>query len=69
MTVQIKFKNELEYVEIVGDLLSLTTDLNVAAANGKQFAVLQEEDGGPLAVDMRNINFMREKDTDGAFIS
>lgn len=67
--VQVKFKNELEYVEVEGDLLELVNSLNIAAANGKQFTVVQEHGGGPLAVDMRNINFMREADSERAFIS
>ena len=70
MPVAVKFKNEIEYIEVQGDLLSLVTDLNISSANGKQFTTLREHPSGtPIAVDLHNINFMRELDADDAYIS
>lgn len=70
MPVQVKFQQELEYVEVQGDLLTLVNELNITAANGRQFTTLREHPSGtPIAVDLRNINFMREMEGEDAYIS
>lgn len=69
MGVQIKFQNEMEYIEIDGDLLSVVNQLNVSMANGNKFTVFNERHGGEVAVEMQNINFMRSMDADNAFIA
>lgn len=67
--VKIKFKHELEYVEVEGDLLSVVQQLNTSMANGNRFAIFTEQDGGEIAVEMQNITFMRAEIGDHAFIS
>lgn len=69
MPVQLKFKNELEYVEVQGDLLQVVHELNLGNANGRKFTVLRERDGTAIAVDLDNINFMREMDGVDAFVA
>ena len=70
MPVEIKFKQELEYVNVQGDLLQTVHELNISSANGRKFTTFREHPSGtPIAVDLDNINFMRELDDEDAFIS
>lgn len=65
MPVEVKFKQELEYVRVEGDLLSVVHELNISNANGRKFTTFREHPSGTaIAVDLNNINFMRETDDD-----
>lgn len=65
MTVEIWLRDSLESEIVEGDLVALTNNLNVAAANGKQFAILDSPNGAVM-VQTRNITKARE--VDDAFI-
>lgn len=60
----------LEKTLVKGDLPSVVHNMNLAAANGKQFVVCEELDGTAVALETRNITIMREiRDEHDAFIS
>jgi hypothetical protein len=59
MTVELWFRGSMDTELIDGDLLTLTHNLNMAAANGKQYAILDTR-GGPLMVETKNIVKARE---------
>jgi hypothetical protein len=67
VTVELWFRNTLDPERIEGDLTTLVNNLNIAAANGKQFTIL---DGtmGPVMVQTVNIVKAREVSDDNAFI-
>ena len=67
MTVEMWFTDSLETEVVDGDLISLVNNLNVAAANGKQFAIL-DSPKGPVMVQTRNILKAREIDGEESFI-
>ncbi len=73
MTCEITHKNTFEPTIIEGDFMAFINDLNIAAANGKQFVVANEArpDGSlaPVAFETRNITRIRNVDSDAcAFI-
>ncbi len=68
MSVEIWFRDSMESEVVAGDLVSLTHNLNVAAANGKQFAILNDTTGEGLMVETRNIVKARERKTEDAFL-
>ena len=68
MAVELWFRDSLETETVAGDLSTLVNDLNVAAANGKQFAILRDKRGEGLMVETRNIIKAREAGEEDAFI-
>jgi hypothetical protein len=68
MSVELWFRDSLETEIIKGDLVTLVNDLNVAAANGKQFAILCDSKGEGVMVETRNIIKAREVGDTDAFI-
>lgn len=62
MPVEIWFRDALQTEVLEGDLISLVSDLNIAAANGKQFAILMDTNGKGVMVETRNIIKAREVD-------
>lgn len=58
--VELWFRDTLETEIIEGDLVTLTNHLNVAHANGKQFAILDTPTGGVM-VETKNIIKARER--------
>lgn len=68
MVVVVWSRNSLEPRRIQGDLISLVNDMNIAAASGKQFVVVQKEDGAPVAIQTQNITTMDQEDESDAYI-
>lgn len=68
MPVEIWFRDSLETERIQGDLVTLMNNLNVAAANGKLFAILQDMDGEGVMVETQNIIKARERGDEDAFV-
>lgn len=70
MPVEIWFRDSLQTEILEGNLTQLVNDLNVAAANGKQFAIFMDTDGKGVMVETRNITKAREIEGSGghAFI-
>jgi len=69
---EISLRDTLEPVVIVGDFQEIVTTLNIAAANGKQYAMFQEQrydgDISPVAFERQNITVVRpRKDRSDAF--
>lgn len=60
MSVEVTSQNTLDPTICEGNFLSLINDLNLAAATGKQFVILQELNGGPVALETRAITRIRE---------
>ncbi len=67
MPVEMWFRDSLETEMIDGDIVTLTNNLNVAAANGKQFAIL-DTPTGPVMVETKNIIKARQSDGKESFI-
>lgn len=66
--VELWFQNSLETEVIEGDLVTLMNNLNIAAANGKQFAILDAK-SGPVMVETRSIIKAKERESvDDAFV-
>lgn len=64
MTVEIWFRDAFDTEKVQGDLTNLTNHLNVGAANGKQFIILEDEQGEAVMVQTTNINKAREVGSD-----
>lgn len=64
MPVEIWFRDSLQTEILEGNLTQLVNDLNVAAANGKQFAILMDADGRGVMVETRNI--IKARDIEGS---
>lgn len=57
----ITLRDELNPLEVEGDILHALNTINIAAANGKAFCVLGDDES-PVAVNIRNINTIRVAD-------
>lgn len=68
MTVALWMRDDLDTLYIKGDLVGLTTLLNTARANGNKYAILNEERGTSVMVEMQNITKAREQEDASAFI-
>lgn len=68
MSVEIWFRDSLETEVVEGDLVTLTHQLNVAAANGKQFAIFSDTQGASVMVETRNIVKAREVVGEDAYV-
>jgi len=67
MAVEIWFRDSLDSEIVEGDLIALTNSLNIAAANGKQFTIL-DSPKGDVMVQTRNILRARETEAVDAFL-
>jgi hypothetical protein len=67
VSVEIWFRDSLDTEIVEGDLMALQHNLNVAYANGKQFATF-ESPRGDVMVQMRNILRAREVEVDDALL-
>lgn len=68
MSVEIWFRDSFDTEVVDGDLQTLTHHLNVAAANGKQFTILEDAATSEgVMVETRNIIKARERNND-AFV-
>lgn len=63
------FRDSLETETVEGTLVDLANNLNIAAANGKQFAIFDATDGEGVLVDTRSIIKAREQTAEDAFVS
>jgi len=68
VTVRIWFRDSLQSEDVKGDLVGVTTILNVARANGNQYAILDDVNGNGLMVEMRNITKGREVEDEDALV-
>lgn len=66
--VQITVRDVIDPIEIEGNFVEFINDLNIAAAQGKQFVICRESTGGNIAFETRNIVMMRDPEDDGAYI-
>jgi len=55
VTVEIHMQGGLAPVRVMGDVDDVGATMNVATANGKSFAMFQDEDGDSIIVNMRNV--------------
>jgi hypothetical protein len=62
------FRDSLETETVEGNLVDLANNLNIAAANGKQFAIFDGADGDAVLVDTRSIIKAREQRIEDAFV-
>jgi phage protein U len=73
MSVSITIDGVLDPITVAGDHNTLLADLNVAAAQGKQFVLVTEEGGpyggGPAILETRSIRIGRSMEKSDAFIS
>jgi hypothetical protein len=60
MTILIKMKDELEAFQMGGSLKDFAGDLNIAAAQGKQFVVLAKPNGKPRMLTVHNVSWADE---------
>lgn len=71
MTVEVSLKSTLDPSYVVGDFTTFISDLNVAAASGKQYVIATEQRDGDtnlVAFETRNITRIREVSDVDAFI-
>lgn len=66
--IEITSRDTLDPTIVEADMATLVNDLNIAAAAGKQFVILQEHGAGAVALETRNITRMREREDEDAFI-
>lgn len=63
---EVSLRDTLSPVTLVGDFQEIVTTLNIAAANGKQYAMFQErrDDGtiAPVAFERQNITIVRPRE-------
>lgn len=64
MTIFIKLRDELEAFPLKGSLSDFAGDLNIAAAQGKQFVVQAKPNGHPRMIAVHNVSWADEADED-----
>lgn len=62
--VELEMQNAFKPTRVSGDVEDVGMTMNMAFANGRQFVMLQDENGDPMIVNMRNINVARVADDD-----
>jgi hypothetical protein len=60
MTVEIWSKGQLDTTLVAGTLAEVVNAMNMTNAKGMQFIIMDEEGGGSVALETRNITRMRE---------
>jgi hypothetical protein len=60
MTVEIWSKGQLDTTLVAGTLVEVVNAMNMTNAKGMQFIIMDEEGGGSVALETRNITRMRE---------
>jgi len=66
MTVTLWLRGDANPVKVEGNLIEMTNRLNISAANGAQYAILDSEDG-PLMIQSRLIIKAQGEDADSFF--
>ena len=64
MTIFVKQHDELDAYALKGSLSDFANDLNIAAAQGKQFVVQAKPNGKPRMIAVHNISWADESDDD-----
>lgn len=64
MTIFVKQNDELDAFPLKGSLSEFASDLNIAAAQGKQFVVMPKLNGKPRMIAVHNISWADEADED-----
>lgn len=59
MTLVLKMRGELEPHHIAGNFEGFMSELQVAAAKGLPYLILNEEDGKPIAVNQANLLWVK----------
>jgi hypothetical protein len=68
MTLEVEIRDRLEPVYVDREFTEFVNDLNIATAQGKHFIITDEDSGGPIAFEARNITVIREAGGRSAFI-
>lgn len=68
-TLEITSRDTLDPTLVEGEFLDLVNNLNIAAATGKQFLLVDEKGSGNTAIEIKNITRIRERKDDDAFVS
>lgn len=68
MPIAVTMRGMLEPILIKEDFQTAVTDMNIAAASGKEFLLANSVDGGAIAMALHNILSIREVEEDDALI-
>lgn len=66
--IEITVRDVIDPIKVKGDFADFINNLNISAAQGKQFVICEEERGGPVAFEIRNLTVMRADEDDDSFI-
>lgn len=64
MTLQIEMRGKLDPINVPGNFQHFVDQLNLAAAKGMQYVILEDHDGNNIALNQQNILTAREFDDD-----
>lgn len=72
MTLELTIHGQIQPLYLEGDYATFINDLNLAAAQGKQYVLATEArpDGvtAPVGIETKSITLIRESDAEDAFI-
>jgi hypothetical protein len=69
MPVFIEMKGKLDPVIVAGSFERFVHDLNMQAAQGKQFLLLQEPDDTPVSINVKEVLTVRPQRPEDAYFS
>lgn len=64
MTLQIEMSGRLDPINVPGSFQHFVDQLNLSAAKGMQYVILEDHGGKHLSLNQRNILVVRELDDD-----
>lgn len=65
MNLQIEMRGKLDPINVPGGFQHFVDQLNLSAAKGMQYVILEDHDGRHMALNQQNILTVREFDDDG----
>ena len=64
MTLFIRMRGDLDSERVPGTFDQFVNGLNLAAAKGMQYIILEDENGNPMALNQQNILTVKQRDDD-----
>lgn len=64
MTLQIEMRGKLDVINIPGNFQHFVDQVNLSAAKGMQYIIVEDHDGKHIALNQQNILFVKEIDDD-----
>jgi hypothetical protein len=64
MPLQIEMRGKLDVINLPGNFQHFVDQVNLSAAKGMQYIIVEDHDGKHIALNQQNILFVQEVDDD-----